>query len=126
MLSSGDDGMVMMVVSDVKVSGGVKNHVVAESLIREPRAHSRSLSTQFEGGTDSNSEMLLFEGKTKRMLPPIVIAMMNIIAMAVAFSRTIYSAQPQWSKFIGGGFFSFWVLPHLNRWTRCWRRFTVD
>nr|KYP46562.1 Cellulose synthase-like protein D4 [Cajanus cajan] len=47
------------------------------------------------------------------MVPPIVIAMMNIIAIAVAFSRTIYSANPQWSKFIGGGFFSFWVLAHL-------------
>ncbi|KAK7294490.1 hypothetical protein RJT34_17379 [Clitoria ternatea] len=50
MLSSGDDGTMMM-MSDVKVSGGVKNHVVAQSLIRGPRAHSRSLSAQFEGGT---------------------------------------------------------------------------
>ena len=47
------------------------------------------------------------------MVPPIVIAMTNIIAIAVAFSRTIYSANPQWSKFIGGAFFSFWVLAHL-------------
>ncbi|CAK9316093.1 unnamed protein product [Citrullus colocynthis] len=50
---------------------------------------------------------------TSLMVPPIVIAMMNIIAMAVAFSRTIYSTVPQWSKFIGGAFFSFWVLAHL-------------
>ncbi|RDY00563.1 COP1-interacting protein 7 [Mucuna pruriens] len=42
MLSSGDD--------DVKFYGGVKNHVVAPSLIRGPRSHSRSLSAQFEGG----------------------------------------------------------------------------
>ncbi|XP_057445300.1 cellulose synthase-like protein D4 isoform X2 [Lotus japonicus] len=47
------------------------------------------------------------------MIPPIVIAMMNVIGIAVAFSRTIYSANPQWSKFIGGAFFSFWVLAHL-------------
>ncbi|XP_045829706.1 cellulose synthase-like protein D4 [Trifolium pratense] len=47
------------------------------------------------------------------MIPPIVIAMVNIIAIIVAFSRTIYSANPQWSKFIGGAFFSFWVLAHL-------------
>ncbi|KAK2453818.1 cellulose synthase protein D3 [Trifolium repens] len=47
------------------------------------------------------------------MIPPIVIAMVNIIAIVVAFSRTIYSANPQWSKFIGGGFFSLWVLAHL-------------
>ncbi|GAU34728.1 hypothetical protein TSUD_17010 [Trifolium subterraneum] len=47
------------------------------------------------------------------MIPPIVIAMVNIIAIVVAFSRTIYSPNPQWSKFIGGGFFSLWVLAHL-------------
>ncbi|XP_057964556.1 cellulose synthase-like protein D4 [Malania oleifera] len=50
---------------------------------------------------------------TSLMIPPIVIAMMNIIALAVAFSRTIYSTVPQWSKFVGGAFFSFWVLAHL-------------
>ncbi|KAL2540344.1 Cellulose synthase-like protein D4 [Abeliophyllum distichum] len=50
---------------------------------------------------------------TSLMIPPIVIGMVNIIAMVVAFSRTIYSSVPQWSKFIGGAFFSFWVLAHL-------------
>ncbi|RVW48410.1 Cellulose synthase-like protein D4 [Vitis vinifera] len=50
---------------------------------------------------------------TSLMIPPIVIGMMNILAIAVAFSRTIYSTIPQWSKFIGGAFFSFWVLAHL-------------
>ncbi|XP_073136417.1 cellulose synthase-like protein D4 isoform X2 [Henckelia pumila] len=47
------------------------------------------------------------------MIPPIVIGMVNIIAIAVAFSRTIYQTVPQWSKFIVGAFFSFWVLAHL-------------
>ena len=47
------------------------------------------------------------------MIPPIVIAMVNIIAIAVAFCRTVYSANPRWSKFVGGAFFSFWVLAHL-------------
>ena len=50
---------------------------------------------------------------TSLMIPPIVIAMVNIIAVVVAFSRTVYSSVPQWSKFIGGTFFSFWVLAHL-------------
>ncbi|CAK8570753.1 unnamed protein product [Lathyrus sativus] len=50
---------------------------------------------------------------TSLMIPPIVIAMVNVIAIIVAFSRTVYSANPQWSKFIGGAFFSFWVLAHL-------------
>ncbi|KAL2227895.1 cellulose synthase-like protein D4 [Sesamum indicum] len=50
---------------------------------------------------------------TSLMIPPIVIGMINIIAIVVAFSRTIYEQVPQWSKFIGGAFFSFWVLAHL-------------
>ncbi|WCJ28588.1 cellulose synthase like D4 [Euphorbia peplus] len=50
---------------------------------------------------------------TSLMIPPIVIAMTNIIAIIFAFIRTIYSSTPQWSKFIGGAFFSFWVLAHL-------------
>ncbi|KAK9286058.1 hypothetical protein L1049_014437 [Liquidambar formosana] len=50
---------------------------------------------------------------TSLMIPPIVIAMVNIIAIGVAFSRTIYSKVPEWSKLIGGAFFSFWVLAHL-------------
>ncbi|XP_061375217.1 uncharacterized protein LOC133317379 [Gastrolobium bilobum] len=44
MLSSGD------VMSDVKFSGGMKNHVVSQSLVWGPRGHSRSQSAQFEGG----------------------------------------------------------------------------
>lgn len=47
------------------------------------------------------------------MIPPITIMMTNVIAIAVGFSRTIYSTIPQWSRLIGGVFFSFWVLAHL-------------
>ncbi|OWM67572.1 cellulose synthase-like protein D4 [Punica granatum] len=50
---------------------------------------------------------------TSLMIPPIVIAMINIIAIAFAFAREIYSTVPKWSKFVGGAFFSFWVLAHL-------------
>lgn len=50
---------------------------------------------------------------TSLMIPPIVIAMVNIIGIIFAFARTVYSAVPQWSKFVGGAFFSFWVLAHL-------------
>ncbi|KAG8649083.1 cellulose synthase-like protein D3 [Manihot esculenta] len=50
---------------------------------------------------------------TSLMIPPIVIMMVNLIAIAVGFSRTIYSVIPQWSRLIGGVFFSFWVLAHL-------------
>lgn len=47
------------------------------------------------------------------MLPPIVIAMVNIIAICYSFARTVTSAVPAWNAFIGGAFFSFWVLAHL-------------
>ncbi|MQL70937.1 hypothetical protein Taro_003264, partial [Colocasia esculenta] len=50
---------------------------------------------------------------TSLMIPPITIMMVNIIAIAVGFARTIYSETPQWSKLMGGAFFSFWVLAHL-------------
>ncbi|KAK6140951.1 hypothetical protein DH2020_025305 [Rehmannia glutinosa] len=47
------------------------------------------------------------------MIPPITIMITNLIAIAVGVSRTIYSAIPQWSRLLGGVFFSFWVLAHL-------------
>ncbi|KAG6526388.1 cellulose synthase-like protein D2 [Zingiber officinale] len=47
------------------------------------------------------------------MIPPITIMMVNLIAIAVGVSRTIYSTIPEWSKLLGGVFFSFWVLAHL-------------
>ncbi|PKA62428.1 Cellulose synthase-like protein D4 [Apostasia shenzhenica] len=50
---------------------------------------------------------------TSLMIPPITIMMVNLIAIAFGFARTIYSEVPQWSKLMGGVFFSFWVLAHL-------------
>ncbi|KAM6541487.1 hypothetical protein CsatB_005934 [Cannabis sativa] len=47
------------------------------------------------------------------MIPPLIIIMVNMIAIAVGMARTMYSPFPQWSKLIGGVFFSFWVLCHL-------------
>lgn len=47
------------------------------------------------------------------MVPPITIMMVNMIAIAVGTARTLYSPFPQWSKLVGGVFFSFWVLCHL-------------
>lgn len=47
------------------------------------------------------------------MVPPITIMMVNLIAIAVGATRTLYSPFPQWSKLVGGVFFSFWVLCHL-------------
>lgn len=69
-------------------------------------------SKSVEDGDDAYAELYLVKW-TSLMIPPIVIAMINVLAMVVAFSRTIYSINPQWGKFVGGAFFSFWVLAHL-------------
>ncbi|XP_009622336.1 cellulose synthase-like protein D4 [Nicotiana tomentosiformis] len=50
---------------------------------------------------------------TSLMIPPIVIGMINIIAIVIAFSRAVFATVPEWGKFIGGAFFAFWVLAHL-------------
>lgn len=50
---------------------------------------------------------------TSLMIPPLTIMMVNLIGIAIGVARTIYSEIPQWSKLIGGVFFSFWVLIHL-------------
>ncbi|CAN1352954.1 Cellulose synthase-like protein D5 [Linum perenne] len=47
------------------------------------------------------------------MVPPVTIMMLNVIAIAVGVSRTMYSPFPQWSRLVGGVFFSFWVLSHM-------------
>lgn len=49
---------------------------------------------------------------TSLMIPPIVIAMVNIIALTIAFARTLFG-NGEWNMFIGGAFFAFWVLAHL-------------
>jgi len=71
--------------------------------------------TSKSGGDDVDDEFadLYIVKWTSLMIPPIVIMMVNLIAIAVGFSRTIYSEIPQWSKLLGGVFFSFWVLAHL-------------
>lgn len=71
-----------------------------------------SKSSAPDDGDDEFAELYEFRWTTL-MIPPITIIMFNVIAIGVAFSRTVYSPFPQWSKLIGGVFFSFWVLSHL-------------
>lgn len=71
--------------------------------------------TSKSGGDDENDEfadLYIFKW-TSLMVPPITIMMINLIGIAVAVCRTIYSVIPEWSSLIGGVFFSFWVLVHL-------------
>ncbi|KAK9167181.1 hypothetical protein Scep_002372 [Stephania cephalantha] len=50
---------------------------------------------------------------TSLFIVPITIMVINVVALVLGFSRTMYSVIPQWNKFFGGAFFSFWVLAHL-------------
>ncbi|WCJ27792.1 cellulose-synthase like D2 [Euphorbia peplus] len=98
--------------------GGTSAHLAAvlQGLLKVVAGIEISFTlTSKSGGDDVDDEFAdLYVVKwTSLMIPPIVIMMVNLIAIAVGFSRTIYSVIPQWSKLIGGVFFSFWVLAHL-------------
>ncbi|KAF9604302.1 hypothetical protein IFM89_005628 [Coptis chinensis] len=71
-----------------------------------------SKSATPEEGDDEFADLYLVKWSFL-MVTPITIMMVNMIAIAVGVSRTMYSTFPQWSKLVGGVFFSFWVLCHL-------------
>ncbi|KAF3583335.1 hypothetical protein F2Q69_00025672 [Brassica cretica] len=71
-----------------------------------------SKSSTPEDGDDEFADLYLVKWSFL-MVPPLTIMMVNMIAIAVGVARTLYSPFPQWSKLVGGVFFSFWVLCHL-------------
>ncbi|KAJ8771363.1 hypothetical protein K2173_026540 [Erythroxylum novogranatense] len=98
--------------------GGTSAHLAAvlQGLLKVMAGIEISFTlTSKSGGDDVDDEFadLYIVKWTSLMIPPITIMMVNLIAIAVGFSRTIYSVIPQWSRLIGGVFFSFWVLAHL-------------
>ncbi|KAL3650653.1 Cellulose synthase-like protein D3 [Castilleja foliolosa] len=98
--------------------GGTSAHLAAvlQGLLKVVAGIEISFTlTSKSGGDDVDDEFAdLYVLKwTSLMIPPITIMMTNLIAIAVGVSRTIYSTIPQWSRLIGGVFFSFWVLAHL-------------
>ncbi|XP_061970199.1 cellulose synthase-like protein D1 [Populus nigra] len=44
---------------------------------------------------------------------PLTIIVVNLVAIVIGCSRTLYSEIPEWGKLMGGLFFSFWVLSHM-------------
>ncbi|XP_021738504.1 cellulose synthase-like protein D1 [Chenopodium quinoa] len=44
---------------------------------------------------------------------PLTIIVINMVALVIGFAKTVYSVIPQWNKFLGGCFFSLWVLAHM-------------
>ncbi|KAF0925539.1 hypothetical protein E2562_017150 [Oryza meyeriana var. granulata] len=64
-----------------------------------------------EDDDDPFAELYLIKW-TSLFIPPLAVIGINIIALVVGVSRTVYAEIPQYSKLLGGGFFSFWVLAH--------------
>jgi len=98
--------------------GGTSAHLAAvlQGLLKVVAGIEISFTlTSKSGGDDIDDEFadLYIVKWSSLMIPPITIMMINLIAIAVGFSRTIYSQNPEWSKLLGGVFFSFWVLAHL-------------
>lgn len=98
--------------------GGTSAHLAAvlQGLLKVVAGIEISFTLTSKSGGDENDDEfadLYIIKWSSLMIPPIVIMMTNLIAIAVGFSRTIYSAIPQWSRLLGGVFFSFWVLAHL-------------
>ncbi|XP_021725817.1 cellulose synthase-like protein D3 [Chenopodium quinoa] len=98
--------------------GGTSAHLAAvlQGLLKVVAGIEISFTLTSKSSGDENDDEfadLYIVKWTSLMIPPILIMMLNLIAIAVGFSRTIYSTIPQWSKLIGGVFFSVWVLAHL-------------
>ncbi|XP_010276804.1 PREDICTED: cellulose synthase-like protein D3 [Nelumbo nucifera] len=98
--------------------GGTSAHLAAvlQGLLKVVAGIEISFTlTSKSAGDDVDDEFadLYIVKWTSLMIPPITIMIINLIAIAVGVSRTIYSVIPQWSRLIGGVFFSFWVLAHL-------------
>ncbi|KAH9606511.1 hypothetical protein KSS87_018901 [Heliosperma pusillum] len=98
--------------------GGISAHIAAvfQGILKVVAGIEISFTlTSKSSGEDNDdpfAELYLIKW-TSLMIPPLVVIMVNLIAIAVGFSRTIYSTTPEWSKLLGGVFFSFWVLAHL-------------
>ncbi|KAJ1431081.1 Zinc finger, RING/FYVE/PHD-type [Sesbania bispinosa] len=87
--------------------GGTSAHLVAvlQGLLKVMAGIEISFTlTSKSSGDDENDEFAdLYVIKwTSLMIPPITIMMVNLIAIAVAVSRTIYSDDRQWSSLLGG------------------------
>ncbi|KAJ7953397.1 Cellulose synthase [Quillaja saponaria] len=98
--------------------GGTSAHLAAvlQGLLKVVAGIEISFTlTSKSGGDDEDDDYadLYIIKWSSLMIPPITIMIINLIGIAVAVSRTIYSTIPQWSKLLGGVFFSFWVLAHL-------------
>ncbi|KAK1326523.1 Cellulose synthase-like protein D1 [Acorus calamus] len=100
------------------VIGGTSAHLVAvvQGLLKVVAGIEISFTLTSKSAAEDEDDVyadLYLVKWTSLFIPPLTIIMVNLIAVAVGMSRTLYSEIPQWSKLIGGAFFSFWVLAHM-------------
>jgi hypothetical protein len=100
------------------VIGGTSAHLVAviQGLLKVVAGIEISFKlTSKSGGEDVDDIYadLYMVKWTSLFIMPLTIIVVNIVAVVIGFSRTLYSVIPEWSKLMGGTFFSFWVLAHM-------------
>ncbi len=99
------------------VIGGTSAHLAAvfQGILKVVAGINISFTLTSKSAADEDDEFAdLYTVKWSSLfIPPITIILTNLIGIAVAVGRTIYSTSPEWSKLFGGVFFSLWVLMHL-------------
>ncbi|KAL3639773.1 Cellulose synthase-like protein D1 [Castilleja foliolosa] len=50
---------------------------------------------------------------TNLFIIPLIIIIVNLVALVIGFATTVYSVIPEWSKLFRESFFCFWVLAHM-------------
>ncbi|XP_039841735.1 cellulose synthase-like protein D5 [Panicum virgatum] len=99
------------------VIGGTSAHLAAvlQGLLKVIAGIEISFTLTAKAATEDDddpfAELYLVKW-TSLFIPPLAVIGINIIALVVGVSRTVYAEIPQYSKLLGGGFFSFWVLAH--------------
>jgi hypothetical protein len=100
------------------VIGGTSAHLAAvfQGLLKVMAGVEISFTLTSKSGGEDEDDLYadLYVIKWSSLfVPPLTIMLTNGIAIVVAVVRTIYSSNPEWSKLVGGVFFSLWVLMHL-------------
>ncbi|KAK2643921.1 hypothetical protein Ddye_019116 [Dipteronia dyeriana] len=100
------------------VIGGTSAHLVAviQGLLKIVAGIEISFTLTSKSAAEDEEDIFadLYVVKwTSLFILPLTIIVVNIVAIVIGISRTIYSVIPQWGKLIGGVFFSFWVLAHM-------------
>lgn len=100
------------------VIGGTSAHLAAviQGLLKVVAGIEISFTLTSKSGGEDEDDIyadLYMVKWTSLFIMPLTIIVVNIVAIVIGVSRTIYSVIPQWSKLLGGLFFSLWVLTHM-------------